>query len=170
MADNSNITPVAALKADIPHYPTPLASAFAALLPALDSHIEAERDIEDVDIWNPAFRAWLTDAEVAFEAVTTNLFTVLATDVIAEDDKPLKRMAMLIEAMIGSEEPEMYMHLYGLLPRFEHLFHCNGSGPAAQERTLMLTQARSQIDTMATLLTYDGEVAIEQTVEVMTLG
>ena len=58
-------------KADLSSYPTPLASAFAALLPALARHNEAEREIEDVAIRDPAFRNWLTDAEDAFTTVTT---------------------------------------------------------------------------------------------------
>ena len=75
MADNSIIMSFGAHKADLSSYPTPLATAFAALLPALVRHIEAEREIEDVDIRGPAFRNWLTDAEEAFITVTPHPLT-----------------------------------------------------------------------------------------------
>lgn len=161
MTDYNNTTPVAALKADYANYPTPIASAFAALLPALARHIEAEREIEEVDIWDPAFRAWLTDAEVAFTDVTTHLSTIASLELTCIDDRPIKRMAMLLDALIGSEYPDTFMHLFGLLPRFERLFQCSGSGPAVRHGNVMLGEARAHIDAMATLLTYDGYAEIE---------
>ncbi|WPZ29177.1 hypothetical protein T8A63_16350 [Sulfitobacter sp. OXR-159] len=168
MTDQTLITPFLAHKADHSHYPTPLATEFAALLPALARHIEAEREIEDVDIWDPAFRSWLTDAEHAFTDVTTHLSTIASIDLTCSDDKPLKRMSMLIDAMIGSEEPQTFMQFYRLLPRFEHLFYCDGTSLAIRHRNVMLRTARAHIDTMANLLTYDSEATIyvDETLEV----
>ena len=134
MADNSIIMSFGAHKADLSSYPTPLASAFAALLPALVRHIEAEREIEDVDIRDPAFRNWLTDAEDAFTTVTTHLLTITMAEETCADDKPLKRMALLIGAMVGSGNPATFMRLYGLLPRFKVLLHCHGNNPAILAR------------------------------------
>ena len=134
MADNFIIMSFGAHKADISSYPTPLASAFAALLPALVRHIEAEREIEDVDIRGPAFRNWLTDAEDAFTTVRTHLFTITTAEETCSGDKPLIRMALLIGAMVGSGNPATFMRLYGLLPRFKVLLHCHGSGPAILAR------------------------------------
>jgi hypothetical protein len=156
MADQFPITSFETHKADLPNYPTPIASAFCTLLPALAQHIEAEREIEHVDIWNTAFRSWLTDAEHAFTEVTTQLSVIMATDLACIEDKPLKRMVMLIDALVGSEEPDTFQHLYGLLPKFQHLFYCSGKGPAVRHRNLMLKVALEHIDTMATLLTYDS--------------
>ena len=89
MADNFIITSFWAHKADLSNYPTPLARVFAALLPALARHIEAEREIEDIDIRNPAFRNWLTEAEDAFTTVTTHPFTITTAEETRADDKPL---------------------------------------------------------------------------------
>lgn len=160
MTDRTLITPFLVHKAEHPNYPTAIAIEFAALLPALARHIEAEQEIEDVDIWDPAFRSWLTDAEHAFTDVTTHLSTIASTGVTCADDKPLKRMSMMIDAMIGSEEPQTFMQLYRLLPRFEHLFYCDGTSSAIRHRNVMLGTARAHIDMMANLLTYDSEVAI----------
>ncbi len=159
MAEKTHITPFLAHKAEHPIYPTAIAIEFAALLPALARHIEAEREIENVDIWDPAFRSWLTDAEHALKDVTTHLSTIASTDLTCVDDRPLKRMSMLIDAMIRSEEPHTFMHLYGLLPRFEHLFYCDGTSSAIRHCNAMIGQARAHIDTMANLLTYDSEAA-----------
>ena len=134
MADNFIIMSFGAHKADLSSYPTPLASAFAALLPALARHIEAEREIEDVDIRGPAFRNWLTDAEEAYATVTTHLLTITMAEETRVDDKPLKRMALLIDAVVGSGNPATFMRLYGFLPRFKVFLHCHGTGPAILAR------------------------------------
>ena len=134
MADNSIIMSFGAHKADISSYPTPLASAFAALLPALVRHIEAEREIEDVDIRGPAFRNWLTDAEDAFTTVTTHPLTITMAEETCSGDKPLIRLALLIDAVVGSGNPATFMRLYGLLPRFKDLLHCHGNNPAILAR------------------------------------
>ncbi|MCX7568067.1 hypothetical protein OS189_17125 [Sulfitobacter sp. F26169L] len=163
MAKKINNMSVGALKAHPSQYPTPVARAFAALPCALARHIETEREIEDVDIWDLAFRDWLTDAEHAYADVTTHLFNITAAEVVCEDDKPLVRMAMLIDALVGSEDPDTFEHLYRLLPQFEDLFQCHGQGPAARHRDNMLCAVRRHIDTMASLLTYDGVIETEQT-------
>ena len=134
MADNSINMSFGAHKADISSYPTPLASAFAALLPALVRHIKADREIEDVAIRDPAFRNWLTDAEDAFTTVRTHLLTITTAEETCADDKPLIRMALLIDAVGGSGNPATFMRLYGLLPRFKVLLHCHGTGPAILAR------------------------------------
>lgn len=161
MAKKINNTSAGTLKANPPQYPTPVARAFAALPCALARHIETEREVEDVDIWDLAFRDWLTDAEHAYTDVTTHLFNITAAEVVCEDDKPLVRMAMLIDALVGSEDPDTFGHLYRLLPQFEDLFQCHGQGPAARHRDNMLEAARRHIDTMASLLTYDGAIEAE---------
>ena len=134
MATNFIITSFGAHKADLSSYPTPLASAFAALLPALARHVKAEREIEDVDIRDPAFRNCLTDAEDAFTTVTTHLFTITTAEETCSGDKPLIRMAFLIDDVVGSGNPATFMRLYGLLPRFKDLLHCHGNNPAILAR------------------------------------
>lgn len=155
MADQTHITSCGTHK-DTPDKPTAVAMAFSALMTALPLHIEAEREIEDVNVFDPAFRSWLTDAEAVFTDVT-NLFTAIATaDVARAEDRPLKRMSMLLDAMVGSETPGTFQHYRELLPRFEHLFRCTGSGPVALQYDAMLVAAFAHIETMAMLLTYDG--------------
>ena len=134
MADNSINMSFGTHKADTSNYPTPLASAFAALLTALVRHVEVEREIGEFDIWDLAFRNWLTDAEEAYATVTTHLLTITMAEETRVDDKPLKRMALLIDAVVGSGNPATFMRLYGFLPRFKIFLHCHGTGPAILAR------------------------------------
>jgi len=172
MADYNNIMSFETVKADCSNYSTSLTNAFAALLPALARHIEAEREIEEVDIWNPAFRAWLTGAEEAFTDVTTHLSTIASLELACDHDKPLKRMSLLITNLIGSEEPDTFVYLYSLRPHFEDMFQCEGSGPAVRHRNVMLGQALAHIDAMATLLTYDGyaEPEVDEPIDALVLS
>lgn len=132
--------------------PTPIMSAFAHLLDALARHAVAERDIEDVDIWDVGFRHWLTEAEEVFTEVTTLLSRIRRADIGRAEDLPLQRVADVIDAMIGSEEPGMFQRLHAWLPT--RLFDCPGASPAARQVRRMLGQAGERIDGLAHLQTY----------------
>lgn len=131
---------------------TPISIAFAALLDALSRHAIAERDIEGVDIWDIAFRDWLTEAEVVFTEMTTLLSRIRNTDLVRAEDLPPQRLAVVIDAMIGSEEPGTFQRLHAWLPAA--LFHCPGVSPAARQARQMLAMARDRIDALARLESY----------------
>lgn len=83
--------------------PTTITTAFSRLLGALAVLIEAERDIEEVDVWDIAFRAWMTDAERAHETVTDLLRTIRDATPMRATDLPLMRMSAAIEMLMGAE-------------------------------------------------------------------
>lgn len=155
MADQTYIMPHRPYEAAADDKPTTIAAAFSALMTALPLHIAAEREIEDVDIWNPAFRHWLTDAEAAFTVVTGLLWGISAAAIERAEDKPLQRMSMLLDRMVGSEEPGAFRHYHALLLRFAPLFRCGGHGVIARHCDAMLVAAFTHIETMSDLLTYD---------------
>lgn len=146
------------LSEDVDNTPTLISSAFSSLLSALARHIEADRDIETVDIWNTAFSGWLRTAEEAHTEVAGLLALIRREAIVRVEDRPLQRMAMLIDAMIGSETPGEFKRLHGLLPRFESLFRCRGTGVVAQRIDRMLLTAQDRIQEMATLDTYDNDL------------
>lgn len=156
---NLALSSVPSLSEDVDYTPTPISSAFSQLLGALARHIEADRDIETVDIWNTAFSGWLRCAEEAHTDVVGLLSLIRREVILRSEDRPLQRMAMLIDAMIGSETPGEFKRLHGLLPRFENLFRCGGTGVVAQRIDRMLLTALERINEMATLDTYDDDVA-----------
>jgi len=141
--------------------PTPISSAFSMLLVALARHIEADRDIENVDHWDPAFRQWLTAAEDALDAVMRLIHSIRREDPIRFEDRPLLRMTLLIDAMICSDDPREFMRLHHLLPRFEPLFRCPGETATTRRVDRMLVTARTRIDELATLDAYGDTPASE---------
>lgn len=153
MADDIRSTIPAAPK-DRGYTPSTISTAFSALLGALAQHVEAERDIEDVDIWNPAFRNWLTDAEEAHAKVARLLSDIRKMEILRAEDKPLMRMAMLLDHMACSEEPDAFWTFRPLLMQFDELFRCAGENPVAARVNRMLISARNRIDEMATLDLY----------------
>lgn len=134
--------------------PTPVSAGFSALLVALSAMIEAERDIEDVDVFDPAFANWLRDAERAQDRVVDCLRMVREAELQRAEDRPLQRLAMLIDAVISSEEPGEFTRLHRLVPSHAALFRCAGNSAVARRVDHMLLAGLARIDDLAMLDTY----------------
>ena len=141
--------------------PTPISAAFSGLLTALARHAEAERDIEDVDVFDPAFRDWLTDAENTFTSVTTLISSIGRAEPARSEDLPLQRMTMLVDAMIGSEEPGTFARLHRLMPQFEAAFRSKQNNGVARRVNHMLLTACARMDELASLLSYEDLIEAE---------
>lgn len=143
---------------DLPHQDsftdTTMSTMFSRLLDALARHIQAERDIEDIDMWDLAYRDWLSDAEIAFTDVATLLSSIQRERPVRVGDLVLQDAVRLIDAMIGSEEPGMFQRLHFLLPRLHGQFHWLGAGAAAEPVRQMLMAARNLIEELSTLPIY----------------
>ncbi|SDL75868.1 hypothetical protein [Paracoccus chinensis] len=140
--------------------PPPLSIAFAALLAALDTHIQCERELDEVDLWDPAYRAWLDDAETAELRLYEVLAHITSSRPASLDDAPLWRMALLIATLVregtasafrryAATEAEILMHL-----------RVPGESPAALRVRSQIAAARRRIADMAGLTLYrqDGDV------------
>jgi len=104
MAENSPTTPTRAPEALCASpTETPIATLYVRLLDAIDVHVAAERAIADVDIWNPAFRTWLTDAEQSHAAVTGLISAIRHADTQAPTDLHFVRVAEAIDLLLGAE-------------------------------------------------------------------
>ena len=136
--------------------PTPISTAFSCLLVALVRHAEAERDIEDVDIWDTAFRTWLTDAEEAFTLVTTLITQIANAEPARPHDVPLQRMTLFIDMMIGSEEPGEFQRLHQLAARFQDAILCTDGSASARRVNQMLAVAGLRMDELAGLISYEN--------------
>lgn len=155
MADTTFTTTSIQHEASDGYCPTPISTAFSCLLVALARHAEAERDIEDVDIWDPAFRNWLTDAEEAFTLVTTLITQIGNAEPARPHDVPLHRMAMFIDLMVGSEEPGEFQRLHQLVPRFQDAIRCTDGSASARRVNHMLLTAGLRLDELAGLISYE---------------
>src|SRR5690606_33900549 len=69
MATEATITPARANEDVSVYIPTLISKLFSTLLGTLAVAIEADRDIEHVDVFDPAFDGWLKDAERAWDKV-----------------------------------------------------------------------------------------------------
>ena len=155
MAIHTVITPLAANEAP---RETKMSSAFSALLQAQSAFVEAEHDLDDVGhSQDPAYAFWLRDAEVAQEVLTTALHHFHALPLEIPEDRPLQRMAQLIDAMLGNEEPGGARHLHRQmqLTFFAH-FQAQGIGPTSMHRNSMLIQARHLTSAMMALPLIDS--------------
>ena len=162
MATALPITPVAGAEdARGVYTPTPITRGFSRLLVELAALIEAERDIEDVDIWDPAFVGWLRAAEHALARVKNRLRLLCATGVQRRGDGPLQRMAGLIGAMIATDEPGMFLARYQELRRDRSSLRCPGDGAVARRVNRLLATGLSRIDELAGLSCFvDESVAV----------
>lgn len=131
--------------------------AFTKFLPVLAHFIEAERDLEDINhSFDPAYGNWLRDAVAARAGVSGYLLNFHAMPVHLPEDRPLRRAALLVDAMLNDEDPSRPRHLHRQMQLvFFQQFQVRGFGPTAQHRNALLIRAWHLIDAMARLPLFD---------------
>ena len=137
--------------------PTPVTRGFSRLLVELAALIEAERDFEDADIWDPAFVGWLSAAEHALARVKDRLRLLRATGLRRREDRPLHRMADMINTMIMTEEPGVFLAHYHELRQDRSGLRCPGDGAVALRVNRLLATGLSRIDELAGLSCFIDE-------------
>lgn len=130
---------------------TEISRTFSRLIGSVSGYIEAERDIEHAASWDPAFLHWHRDAEVARTQVLSSIDHIRVSAAVRPEDLPLKRMALLLFALIETESSSEFLRLAACLDRHADLFSCLGSGPVARRVGAMLTAARMQVADLASL-------------------
>lgn len=116
------------------------------------AQIEAERDLIDIGFnWDPALSAWLRDAEEAEERVTTLLSQIHSLDLQGPEDRPLQRMCLVIDELMGSGDAEEFERLHRMLHWCSELFSCPGPDAVARRVTQMLQIGLERIDALADL-------------------
>lgn len=155
MAMTTLTTPLAATEDPCKgtYAPTLIASLFSRFLGTLALHIEAERDIQDVDIWDAAFTGWLREAEESLTVVTTFLCQIRDAKVMRASDVPLLRLAILADALIRSQHPDDFMRARSLL-RHPTLFRFVEPGPVGRRVCALIDTALLRLDELADLDAY----------------
>ncbi|MEX1663632.1 hypothetical protein AB4874_18765 [Thioclava sp. 15-R06ZXC-3] len=105
MANDTTITRFDANEDTSRYTPSPISTQFSKFLGQFADWIEKERDIADVNVWDPAFSGWLRDAELAQERVTGALSALIKEAPTRPSDKPLKLAAYLVHLTMCSECP-----------------------------------------------------------------
>lgn len=126
---------------------------FGGLVDALARHAAAERDLEGLDYWADDALSLRVATESAFTDVATLLSAIQRAPLRAEGDEALQEMAILIDRIIGSEEPGMFRRLHWRLPRPDGRDYRERGGPAADTQRL-LRSAHRTIGALARLELY----------------
>lgn len=137
---------------------TPMSLAFRDVLKTMHAFIVAERDLEDIAYSrDPAYAIWAEDTEKAHEDLVDALVNVHSLPVETREDQPLRRMALLADAMIGHEEPggARALHLQMQVAFFTKFQAC-GISSTAMHRNGLLIHGRHLIDAMIGLPLFDG--------------
>ena len=151
MAVPASTTPCGVTKPSAHFTHTEISRTFSRLIGLVSGYIEAERDIEDAASWHPAFLHWHRDAETARTQVLTQIDHIRAFVAVRREDLPLKRMALLLFALIESDSSSEFLRLTACLDREDGLFDCPGTDPVARRVGAMLTAARMQVADLASL-------------------
>ena len=108
MATLTVTTPRAATEASCFDHPTPISALFARLLFSFAEMMARERDLEEIDSFDPAFGAWLTAAERARDSVIDLKRALFGAPIARPEDKPLKLAGFLLHAaMLADGEAEI---------------------------------------------------------------
>lgn len=155
MANATLTMPIAATKdlREVAYKPTQISVLFSRSLGALALHIEAERDIADVDIWDAAFSGWLREAEESLTVVTGFLRQIREAKVMRASDVPLLRLSVLADTLLGSEDPHDFMRARSLLAH-PTLFRCVEVGPVGRRFHAMIDTGLMRLDELADLDAY----------------
>lgn len=158
MAIHMPITAPAFPKASSAFTHTPVTHQFAAVMRDLADYIEAERDLEHCDSWDPACDAWIRDAEEARTRVLDAIASLRAAPTRRHEDLPLKRCAELAQMLIESDSQEQVRAILALPGRFPHLLRCAGDSPVARRVDLMVAAFQQHLRVLASLPDFTGMI------------
>lgn len=139
---------------------TPISRKFTHLNIALSKYIEFERDLESADCFDLAFQAWTSDAEAARADVLSLTQAITTVPLGRLEDRPLKRSAMLVRAMIESSNDAAFTTLHGLLDSHAPLFACCAPGAVGARVQQMLETCHSHLDAIADLGEFNDPLAM----------
>ncbi len=153
----TNQTPITPFPANEVPRETAVSRAFPALLRSVANLIRAERDLDDISYsQDPAYNAWLRDAELAQENLTTRLSAFHDLPGSIREDRSLRRMAYLIDSMLGHEDPSRPRWLHRQMQtHFFKMFQAPGISASALHRNAMLNTAYHLVTALAALPLFD---------------
>lgn len=124
MADQTPITATAATEAARSVNPaTNLIAHFDAFFAAFQAAIAATRDLNEVDVWDPAFADWRRAEELAWESASLAARTTFQSpDPGCATHRPLRSMARLMHHAIGSEDRAEFALICHWADRHARLF------------------------------------------------
>lgn len=147
-------TPAGAIEDLSIYIPTTISTLFSRLIGAVAVSIEAERDIEHVNVFDLAIDHWLRDAELARDAVTDVLIELKTARVARAEDEPLMVMASIVDALMQSETVGDFLDAKKRVREARFSLRCHGIGATSRRITQMLEQCHAHLTAMAEMDTY----------------
>lgn len=124
---------------------TPVSRAFAGMLTALSTAIDAETDLtHGGDPFDPALADWLRAAEDGWERVREATSGILDARPERAEDAPLQVTAFLFHLALGLEDREDSSALGEMLDAHGPVFRSRTGTPAARRVNSMIAAAMAQ--------------------------
>lgn len=139
---------------------TELMLAFCKSMTCMQTFLLAELDLDEVGhSQDPAYLNWVNDSEKAFSTLADALAETRRIPVEIPEDMPLKRMAVLMDDILGNEDPHSAraVHLKMQLVFFSQL-QAAGISTTAMHRNGLLVHARHLLDAMMSLPLWDRDL------------
>jgi len=158
MATSANTTAAVHSK-DWAYAHTSVSRFFNHLVACLDAFVEHEQqlDVPDTDVLSTAFKAALTDAEHAREALCEAVGDVLIAPDYRPEDRGLRRLAHVLYVMLSMEDDGDRQHFHHSTLRHRDIFHTDGGTPAARLTRRLSNSFFSHFDEMASLREFGGD-------------
>lgn len=121
--------------------PTPIFRTFAALVDAVESAVEMERDLSHAMSWDPASSGFAEAAENQWQDCLRLASDVFSAPPTSSCDLPLQRMGMLMHFLIESTGLDEALHFQHLM--YEHRDLFSTADPCARQA---LNRAARQVD------------------------
>lgn len=156
MTNQTHITPTGGHEAPPA---TELMHAFCKSLTCMQTFLLAELDLDEIGYsQDPAYASWIRDSENAFSALSDALGETRTLPVEIPEDIPLKRMAVLMDDILGNEDPHSAraVHLKMQLMFFSQL-QAAGLSTTAMHRNGLLVHARHLVDAMMSFPSWDHD-------------
>ena len=134
--------------------PTIISSLFAKFNGALAVAIEAERDIADISVWDPAVDAWLREAERAWDAVLDMRHALLAAPLTHPEDKSLLSMVGIADAVMSAETISAFGAAHDSLRAATFFRQRLGRGHLPHPISALLDQCHAHLSAVAQLDLY----------------
>ena len=154
MTYHSTTTPIAATEDPVAASPTILSSLFSRFNGALAVAIEAERDISDISVWDPAVDAWLREAERAWDAVLDMRHALLAAPLTHPEDKALLSMVGIADAVMSAETISAFGAAHDRLRAATFFRQRLGRGHLPHPISALLDQCHAHLSAVAQLDLY----------------
>ena len=165
MADTANTTAAVHSK-DWAHAHTPVSKSFNHLVACFDAFVEREQqlDVPDTDVLSTAFKAALTDAEAAREALCESVGDVLIAPDYRPEDRGLRRLAHVLYVMLTMEDDGDRQHLHQSTIQHRDVYAIDGKSSAARLTRRLSASFFRHFDDLASLREFggDGPVACQE--------